>query len=394
MPGQSPLDMMRTDRPREDLRPAGAGPRRRTSLVLWAVAAAIVLAAVWSGLWYYAARVADRTLSGWVAREGAAGRTYTCGSQGISGFPFRIEASCVDAAAVVSSSRPPFSFATKSIVFTAEVYHPTLLIGEVTGPFTLAEIGQPPSFVADWSRAQISVRGLPPEPERVTVAFRRPRLHQIAAAKDTLVFQADETEMSGRLIGGAADNNPVIETTLRIQAAAAPTLHPLLADPIKGDVDAIVRGFKDLLPKPWAVRFRELQAAGGNIEIKAFRIERPDSIVVGTGTLTVNEHGNLDGLIRVAVAGIEHIVPLLGIDKVIGQGIDRLAGSSGSLDRVLPGLSDVVRQSANAGIIDNLKKMGQPTEIDQKPAIVLPLRVSDGVVSLGMLPLGQLPPLF
>ncbi len=60
----------------------------------------------------------------------------------------------------------------------------------------------------------------------------------------------------------------------------------------------------------------------------------------------------------------------------------------------MPGLSDVVRQGANAGIIDNLKKMGQPTEIDQKPAIVLPLRFSDGVVSLGMIPLGQLPPLF
>jgi hypothetical protein len=86
---------------------------------------------------------------------------------------------------------------------------------------------------------------------------------------------------------------------------------------------------------------------------------------------------------------------------LIGQGIDRLSGSNGpsasglgSLDRLMPGLSDVVRQSANAGIIENLKKMGQPTEIDNKPAIVLPLRVSDGLVTLGMIPLGQIPPLF
>ena len=144
-----------------------------------------------------------------------------------------------------------------------------------------------------------------------------------------------------------------------------------------------------------------MQAAGGGIEIKSLRIERPDAIIVGTGTLTVNEHGKLDGLIRVAIVGVETIVPLLGIDRVIGQGINRLTGSGGpsaqglgALDRLVPGLSGAVRDSANASLIDNLKKMGQPTEIDKKPAIVLPLRFSDGSVYLGMIPVGTVPPLF
>jgi hypothetical protein len=53
-----------------------------------------------------------------------------------------------------------------------------------------------------------------------------------------------------------------------------------------------------------------------------------------------------------------------------------------------------VAQNANAAIIDNIKKMGQPTEIDKKPAVVLPLNFSDGSVYLGMIPLGQVPPLF
>ena len=100
-------------------------------------------------------------------------------------------------------------------------------------------------------------------------------------------------------------------------------------------------------------------------------------------------------------AGIDSIVPDLGIDKMIGQGIDKLAGITGqsggglaALDRLMPGLSGVVSAGANASLIDNLKKMGQPTEIDGKPATALPLRFADGAVYLGMIRIGDVPALF
>ena len=403
MSGESPRNMMRTGRQRVPRRAAAAAPRRRLWPGIAPAAIVVVLAVGWCGLWYYAASVADRTLAGWVEREAAAGRVYSCGSQAISGFPFRIEARCVAAAVALNSNRPPLAVTAKDITFSAQVYRPTLLVGEITGPLTVAEPGQPPSFVATWSLARISLSGLPPEPESVSIMLDRPRLDHVAGAgaNAATVFAADHAEMHGRIVAGSADNHPVIDAVLQFAAATAPTLHPLLAEPLKGDIDAVLRGFKDLSPKSWAERFREMQAAGGKIEIKSLRIERADAIVVGNGTLTVNEHGRLDGLIRVAVAGIEHIVPLLGVDRLIGQGIDRLSGSSGqsaqglsALDRLVPGLSGVVRDSANASLIENIKKMGQPTEIDKKPAIVLPLRFSDGLVSLGMIPLGEVAPLF
>ena len=163
----------------------------------------------------------------------------------------------------------------------------------------------------------------------------------------------------------------------------------------------MLRGFKDFAPKPWPVLFREMQASGGGIEIKSSRIERPDAIIIGAGTLTVNEHGKLDGLINVAVAGIDNIVPLLGLDQLIGQGIDRLTGGSGSVgagtQRARPPDAGIERRRArgrDVRRVDNIKKMGQPTEIDKKPAIALPLRVNDGVVFLGIIPLGVVPPLF
>jgi hypothetical protein len=402
MPGESPLNMMQPQRQRSRRPPGGgAPPRRRLWPVVLPVCVVVVLAAVWCGLWYYAAGIADRTMSGWMAREAAAGRVYSCGSQTISGFPFRIEADCHTVGAAITSTQPPFAVSAKDVSVAAQVYHPTLLVGEVSSPVTVAEPGQPPRFVANWSRARASVSGLPPEPDSVSVTLDHPHVDQIVAANGTTIFAADHAEFHGRIVGGTATNNPVIDALVTFAAATTPTLHPLLADPALGEVEAVFRGFKDLAPKPWPQRFREMQASGGNIEIARLRLERSDAIIIGAGTLTVNANGKLNGLIRIGIAGLENIVPKLGIDRLIGRGLDKLNSGSGqaqqglnALDRLMPGLSGAVRDSAAASVIDSLNKMGQPTEIDKKPAIVLPLNFSDGFVSLGMVPLGEVPALF
>jgi hypothetical protein len=115
----------------------------------------------------------------------------------------------------------------------------------------------------------------------------------------------------------------------------------------------------------------------------------------------LNAEGKLNGTIQIGVVGIDNIIPLLGIDQLIGQGIDRLTGGSGSanqglnaLDRLVPGLGGMVRQNASASAIDSIKRMGQPIEIDKKPGIALPLRITDSVIYLGVIPLYIVPPLF
>lgn len=404
MPGESPHSMMRPQRQRIR-RPSGPVRRRRMGRLLASAAAiVVVLALVWIWLWYYAASVTDRTLAAWVERESTAGRVYSCGSQSIGGFPFRIEVRCSDAAAQINSNQPPFAVSANDVLVHAQVYHPTVLVGDIAAPLTVAVQGQPESFIADWSRARISVHGQPPFPENASVTLDHARLDRVGGGNDggnTMLFQADGAYLQGRIVSGSPSNNPVIEAVLQLKAAAAPTLHPLAAEPIEGEIDTVLRGLKDLGSKPWTERFREIQATGGSIEIKHLRLERPDAIVVGAGTLSLNADGKLDGLIRVAVVGVEHIVPLLGVDQMIGKGLDQLTGTDpakaqglGALDRLMPGLSVAVREGTNATLIDSLKKMGQPTEIDKKPAILLPLRFSDGSIYLGMLPLGEVPPLF
>jgi hypothetical protein len=355
----------------------------------------------WTMLWNYAASIAGRALAGWIDREAALGRAYACGSQTIGGFPFDIIIRCDNAAAALNSNRPPFDVSAKDITFSAQVFRPTLLHGEIAGPVTLADPGQPPTFVVNWSRAQLALLGLPPEPERVTMNVAKLRLDRSAGPGAGMIFQADRVEVDGRIIQGSARRNPVIEASAQFAAALAPSFHPLLAEPLQGEIDAVMRGFKDFSPKPWPVLFRELQAAGGGIDIKSLRLARADAIVVGTGTLTIDGRGRLEGELQVTVAGIENIVPLLGVDKLIGQGVGRLTGGTGSpaqglgaLDRLLPGLGRIVQEGANVSLIETIQKMGEPTTLEKKPAVALPLRVADGIVYVGLIPVAEVPPLF
>ena len=381
-------------------RPGASRPRRRLAAVLVPVAAVIVLAAGWVGLWYFGASVADRTLAGWLDREAAAGRVYSCGSQSIGGFPLRIEVRCADATATIKNLLPPLAVKAAGLTFTAAVWSPTRLVGEVAGPLTLADLGQAPNLAADWSLARLTVRGVPPDPDSVAVQLDAAHLDRVGNSQP--IFQTKHADLQGHLASGTARDHPVVEVSLQLTGATAPQFHSLLAEPVDAELYLTVRGLKDLSPKPWADRFREMQSApDSGIELKSLRMTRGDIVVVGTGTVNVNAHGKLDGLVRVAIVGIERLVPLIGIDRLIAQGIDRLAGSSGAaaqgvsaLDRLVPGLGGALRNTANATMIENLKKMGEPTSIDGKPALVLPLRFADGSVYFGMLRLGEVPPLF
>jgi len=399
MSAQSPLSMMQRRQPQaRPRRSPPPGRRFRRFLVLAVIIVALPIG--WTALWSYAASIANEALAGWIAREAALGRVYACGSQSIGGFPFGILIHCDKATAAFKSNRPPFDVSAGDFTFSAQVFRPTLLNGEISAPVALADPGAG-TFVANWSSARLALLGLPPEPERVTIDLAKPRLDRTAGANAGMIFQADRLEVDGRIIAGSARHNPVIEATAKVAAGLAPSFHPLLAEPLQGEIDAVMRGFKDFQPKPWSVLFRDLQAAGGGIEIKTLRLARSDAALRGTGTFTLSAAGRLEGELRVTIAGVETIVPLLGVDQLIGQGIDRLTGGGGSpaqglgaLDRLLPGLGGVVRESASAGVIETIKRMGEPTKLDGKPAVALPLRVTDGIVYVGIVPVAAVPALF
>lgn len=367
-------------------------PRRRWPLLLLVVL--IVLGGLWSGIWYYGEGMVERTIAGWKTREAQAGRIYTCATQSIGGFPFGIRIRCAEAGAELKSNRPPVALRARDMLVSAQIWRPTVLTTEFVGPLTVAEPGQPVMMTANWSRAQTEVHGLPASPESVAVRIDRPRVTATAGGDN--LFTAERFELDGRLLSGTAQNNPVIEIALKLAAASAPSWHQAAAAPVDADIVAVLRGLKDFAPEPWRQRFRDLQAAGGRIEISRARLQQRDTVAVADGTLSLSPSGRLNGSLQLTVANLDQFLPTLGLDRMLSpeQASPQLNRTFNALDRLMPGLGDMARHNAAPMITAGIGLMGQPTELEGRRAVALPLRFDDGMVWLGPLQIGAVPPLF
>ena len=393
-----------------------SAPRRRSLWRLFAAPLLLLIAAVaWSGFWFFAASEVGVKADSWRAQEAKSGRIYDCGKRTVAGFPFRFEVRCDDASVALVSqmagqaaTAAPVTVRLREILVVAQVYDPKLVIAEFTAPATISDRAAQTSFVANWRTGRSSVVGLPAVPQRASIVFDDPVLTRVEGAAQVPQAAAKHVELHGRIAEGSPTDRPVIEAVLQIASGSIQNVHQLLAQPFDADVRTLVSGLRDFAPKPWPARFREIQAAGGHIEIVQSRIQQGELIAVATGSLGLSPGGNLDGELQMTVAGLEQIVPALGIDKMLEQGVpqatlDRVAPGvrsqdinnlMGALDRAIPGLGKVVRQNANVGVAAGINSLGKEAVLEGRKARTFPLRFSDGAVFFGPLKVAQIPPLF
>lgn len=386
-------------------------PRRRPLWPLFVAPVLLLIAALaWTGFWFFAASQAEATADAWRAREAKSGRIYDCARRSMAGFPFRFEVRCSGASVSLVSqtaSQAPFTAKLDDILVVAQVYDPKLVIAEFKAPATLSDrAGQ--AWRVNWTTGRSSVVGLPGVPQRASIVFDDPAIDRIDGAMQVPLARAKHVELHGRPAEGFAPDHPSIEAVLKISQGSIQGVHPVLSEPFDADVRSMVTGLKDLAPKPWPQRFREMQAAGGHVEIAQSRIQQGDLVAVAAGTLKLTENGRLDGELQMTVAGIEKVVPALGIDKMLEEGVpqatlDRVAPGVktqdlnklfGALDRAIPGLGKAIKQNANAGVAAGINSLGTEAVLEGRKARAFPLRFVDGVVFLGPLKVGQVPPMF
>ena len=390
-------------------------PRRRRFWTLFFMPVVLLIAALaWTAFWFFSASKVDETVDAWRAREAQSGRSYDCADRAVAGYPFRLEVRCQKVSVSLRAQtagqpadQPPITAQLGEILVVAQVYDPRLLIAEFKAPASISVAGEPP-WTANWRIARASVTGLPAVPQRVSLVFDDPTIERTAESAPVWLARARHVEMHGRMAEASTPDKPVIETVLQIENGSINDLHPLLATPFDADIRTQLSGLKDLSPKPWPARFREMQAFGGHMDIVQSRIQQGDVIAVAAGSLGLTPAGRLDGQLQMTVAGMEKVIAALGIEKMLEEGIpqstlDRFAPGVksadvnnllGALDRAIPGLGQMVRQNANAGVAAGINALGSEAMLEGRKARAFPLRFVDGAVFLGPVKVGDTPPLF
>jgi hypothetical protein len=388
-------------------------PKSRPWLIVVPTAIVVVLGMIWSGFWYWSTTAAEATMTAWRAREADAGRVYGCATTNFGGYPFRIEVECAEPS--VDDRATALSIRARSLTAVAQVWDPTLVIGEIVGPLTVASLGGSPTATVDWALAQASLRGAPGAPERLSIVVDKPNL--ATAPSNGPLAAAEHLEFHGRFAPESTPGHPALDLALDLKSATAPALvsmlaafGPLVSASTDLSIVAVLRGASDLAPKPWEQRLREIQAAGGRLDIANARLQQGDLIATATGALGLTAHGTLTGDLRLTVVNFTKIIPSLGIDRAFAQAVrpDALNRFAPTLDRLMPGLGNVLRSRDNAGsnppgngatpdmntALAAAILGGQAAELEGQRAVTVTLRFDDGVAFVGPLKVGQVPPLY
>jgi hypothetical protein len=388
-------------------------PKSRPWLIVVPTAILVLFGLIWSAFWYWSTTAAEATMTAWRAREADGGRIYGCATTNFGGYPFRIEVECAEPS--VDDRATALSIRARNLAAVAQVWDPTLVIGEVVGPLTVAPLGGSPTATIDWTLAQASLRGMPGAPERLSIVIDKPNLATAPSGRALAI--AEHLEFHARFAPNSTPGHPVLDLAVDLRNATAPalasalgTFGPLVSASSNVSVVAVLHGMSDLTPKPLEQRLREIQAAGGLLEITDARLQQGELIATATGALSLSARGTLAGDVRLTVVNFAKIIPLLGLDRTVAQAMrpEALNRFAPTLDRLMPGLGNLVRSHDNGGgnapgagakpdinmAVGAAVLGGRQAELEGQPAVTLNLRFDDGVAFLGPLRLGQLPPLY
>ncbi len=315
----------------------------------------LVIIVAWSILWFCAATVVERQADRLQHAAVADGAVVHCLNRKISGYPFQLEMRCHDGSRFGTADA---SVTLSGFVATALVYQPSRIIMEARSPAVFQSDGAP-AVTANWDLAHASARiGLS---DASLTRFDAEVVGATVTAGNLPAIKVSELHFNARENpANPADLDLAVRITGLDPAPGAETTAIALRGTLRG-------GASVLAGDPGAVA--ELAAANGlTFSIQDATLASGDMQLSATGDLTLDQEGLLSGTLDVAFAGYNQTVPYIAV----------LAPEA---------------QETITTLLRNLLMFAPETTIGDKPARRLTLKVQNGRVSAGIVPLFNLPPM-
>ncbi len=313
--------------------------------ILWLGVAVVVLIAAYTAGWFWLARKIEREADLALARLQERGMKAECVNLTARGFPFRIGLFC-DRVALEQPSAA-MTLSTGAFRSAGQIYDPMRLVAELDGPasFSARDTGM---LNLDWNNLRASARLAKPLPERVSLEGSGLR---VTAAGGTRLISAETFE------GHMRPNGADLDLAARFAGLA---FDPALVDgrnvpPLSGEADISLADGVKLLGEGAA---HDLRGRSGVVRSLSLTLGPEGSLQV-SGPFSISADGLIDATLRVSLVEPNSL--------------------AASLSQVFPEEADKIDQ-ALVGL----------TFLGNQPS--MPLRISKGMVSLGFIPLGKIPP--
>ena len=310
----------------------------------------LVVAALWSAGWFWIRGRTVGEIDGWLAREAAAGRAWTCADRSVTGFPFRIELRC----ATLAMERSDGRFSLGPLTAVAQVYQPRLVLFEAAGPFH-AEQGDLTGDTS-WTALRGSFHGAAEGFTRASIVVEGPRVTVAGAEPEPLLLSGRHIELHVRPSPGRYESDGAVDVSLQLAQGAVPQLDALTGnrDPADLSLDATLT--RASLFGTGAVP-RELErwrSAGGSLDVAALSVAKGPQRVQAKGSLGLDGAHRPAGQIDLRAAGVDALVGTLvgqrlGSDRgaLVGQLVGGLLGL-GRRAEPDPGKADAGKPDAAA----------------------------------------------
>jgi hypothetical protein len=333
--------------------------RGRSGLLLGLLA---VLVLLWVGYWYAAHSIADAAIDRVTTAE-IGGHVVDCGGRSLGGFPLRLDLRCVRA--TYAEPNRQLTAAIDGVSTTAPLYWPGYVEATIDGPLVVNAPALDLAVTSSWQQAtgnaMAGLSGL----KSIAATFLKPRVENssgqpgwpiAAASADTATVTVEPGSAGSYTLFASANGLvlarkdgsrlPVIDGEARFSALDVGGA--LGMDPMQTILD-------------WL-------RTGGTLEIERLKLTAAGNTTDVSGHLTISDTGVLTGNLDVRFTNLAALPDLA--------------------EAISPGSRDQAAQAAGV-----LAAFTIPVETEYGPARQTTLVIKDGLVAVGIIPVGQIPPI-
>ncbi len=325
------------------------------------VTAVIVLGALWVTYWYGANQIGAAALDRVATAAAARGYTAECTDIAGSGFPLSVNLSCSRAS--LKETGGGLQAAVDGFTATTALYRPWTIRSAATGPLAvnLAENELTASWETAESQIDAGIGGLS------SIATNLVGLQiDIASSAEALPFDGLTVAQADLAVRPASDQDYRLSGTAQALALHANDSDPLPEIDFAADLNAV--DFGDSLGLDPRRALATWISEGGNLQIDDLSMVADAVSASATGTLALSDDGTASGELNLTIVGVEELPDLV--------------------ESYYPEAREQIEQ-----VIAAVIAFTRPVETPDGPARQMTVLVRNNVVSIGILPIGVIPPL-